>query len=121
MNYDYVAMPHILLLMITTVPLSSDELDGSGEVFDLLTTLGDFLEFKDNMVSYKLSKKPAASKAADASDDFFDLCITGQGPSRAGKSNSSSSSSSSSNRSGTNKPASQQQQSFDFAITGKKL
>lgn len=119
MNYDYVAMPHILRLMITTVPLSSDELDGSGEVFDLLTTLGDFLEFKDNMVSYKLSKKPAASKAADASDDFFDLCITGQGPSRAGKSNSSSSSSS--NRSGTNKPASQQQQSFDFAITGKKL
>jgi len=89
-------------------------------VFDLLTTLGDFLEFKDNMVSYKLSRKPA-SKAADVSDDFFDLCITGQGPSRSGKSNSSSSSSSSStSRSGTSKPASQQQ-SFDFAITGKKF
>jgi hypothetical protein len=114
MSNNYVAIYHTTYIVATTVPLSSDELDGSGEVFDLLTTLGDFLEFKDNMVSYKLSRKPA-SKAADVSDDFFDLCITGQGPSRSGKSNSSSTS-----RSGTSKPASQQQ-SFDFAITGKKL
>lgn len=31
-----------------------DEL--SGEIFDLLISLGDFLEFKDNMVSYKNAK-----------------------------------------------------------------
>jgi len=78
------------------------------------------LEFKDNMVSYKLSKKPP-SKAADASDDFFDLCITGQGPSRNAVNNSHTTSSSSRSGTSKSKSSSQQQQSFDFAITGKKL
>ena len=88
-----------------------DELDGAGEVFDLLTTLGDFLEFKDNMVSYKLSKKQL-SKSVATSNNLSDLCITGQGSSRTVKTNG---------KSGSNTSKSSTQQSFDFAITGKKL
>lgn len=67
-----------------------DEL--SGEVFDLLLSLGDFLEFKDLMLSFKRSKAPVETRSAPSgpsgksgkgggSGGFgggLDLCITGK-------------------------------------------
>jgi hypothetical protein len=43
-----------LLLFLDLFSFPQDEL--GGEVFELLTTLGDFTEFKDLMLSYKQSK-----------------------------------------------------------------
>jgi uncharacterized membrane protein len=38
--------------------------DLSGEVFDLMVSLGDFLEFKDLMLSFKKSKQPVSSSSS---------------------------------------------------------
>jgi hypothetical protein len=59
--------------MFVTIIVSLDDL--SGEVFDLLITLGDFLEFKDLMLSFKRSK---AESKSSKSGGGLDLSITGK-------------------------------------------
>jgi hypothetical protein len=52
-----------------------DEL--SGEVFDLICTLGDFMEFKDTMVGHKNAKVAAASSSGKGGS-MLDLSISGR-------------------------------------------
>lgn len=64
-----------------------DEL--SGEAFDMLASVWDFLEFKDIMLSYKKSKSSAAPVAAPpavsgSSARELDLSIGGTGLSISG-------------------------------------
>jgi uncharacterized membrane protein YgcG len=39
----------------------------AGEVFDLLLSLGDFMEFKDLMLSYKRNKQGGSSSSSSSS------------------------------------------------------
>lgn len=57
-----------------------DEL--SGEIFDLLCSLGDFMEFKDTMVAHKNAKAPTSRSSSEkvhsnAGAGGLDLSIAG--------------------------------------------
>mmetsp|Transcript_87725 Transcript_87725/g.171569 ORF Transcript_87725/g.171569 Transcript_87725/m.171569 type:complete len:175 (+) Transcript_87725:149-673(+) len=59
----------------------------SGEAFDLLSSLGDFLEFKDTMVAQKSMKTESSAKISTTSakptsqskrsEGMLDLCVSG--------------------------------------------
>jgi len=61
--------------------LASRQDEIGGEMFDLLLSFGDFNEFKDLMLSYKMAKKPAIKGVFD---DAAALSIGGKGLSIGG-------------------------------------
>ena len=75
----------ILLLAFTNNKHGADSL--SGEAFDLLSSLGDFLEFKDTMVAQKSMKTESSAKISTTSakptsqskrsEGMLDLCVSG--------------------------------------------
>jgi uncharacterized membrane protein len=79
--------------------------DLSGEVFDLMVSLGDFLEFKDLMLSFKKSKQPVSSSSSSTQQESKTSGLTVGGSSGKGGGFSSGGSGG----------------GLDLCITGKKV